>query len=230
MNKHGFRQRQIRDFCDDNIIMSANSIIQEFIKLDNFFDSELLRDLFCQTHASIKTRLDKQMDVIGRDFCPEDDGEDGEENDSEKSEGYDDDVLEPYEFYFVSESLARHLYAKGELIARDFEMPIWGRQTTGQAIYLDNIIEIIFDEMHPATYDAFNALSVWEALKKVEWLQDAVKVIKSFQEANGSQDVSLLEFYENDGASLNDNIRDAIGEILKNNLFYHFTSLKSYGK
>jgi len=221
MNKHEFKQRQVRDFCEDNIIMSANSVVQEFTNLNNFSESELLTDLFCQTNASIKKRLDEQMDVVGRDFCPEDDSENGE--------SYDDDVLEPYEFYFVSESLARRLYDKGELIARDFAMPIWGRQTTGQAIYLDCVIESIFDEMHPATYDAFNPLSVWDALKKAEYLEDAVKIIKAFQEVNGSKDV-LLDFYENDGASLNENIRGAIGEILKNNLLCHFISLKTYNK
>ena len=52
--------------------------------------------------------------------------------------------LEIFEHWIVSEWFADQLEAKGEKVERDFAgQTIWGRTTTGQAIFLDSVVEDI---------------------------------------------------------------------------------------
>jgi hypothetical protein len=55
---------------------------------------------------------------------------------------------EIYEHWIVSDCLAARLEEHGERVLRDFfGMTVWGRTTTGQAIFLDYIISEIAAEM-----------------------------------------------------------------------------------
>lgn len=61
----------------------------------------------------------------------------------------DYDYTEAYEHWIVSDWLADKLEAKGEMILRDFlGLTIWGRCTTGQALYLDGVIGEIVEEVY----------------------------------------------------------------------------------
>jgi hypothetical protein len=74
-------------------------------------------------------------------YSNSDDSEDGSED------GSSSDSLEPgdiYEWWHVGSDLGRKLSREGEFVARIFGLHIWGRPTTGQAIYLDSVIENIF--------------------------------------------------------------------------------------
>jgi|SRR5690606_13379575 len=64
----------------------------------------------------------------------------------EQSENFTDQP-EIYEWYFVTNKLANDLEARGEVIIRYFNFPLWGRQETGQAILLDNVISDICESM-----------------------------------------------------------------------------------
>lgn len=58
------------------------------------------------------------------------------------------EYYEVFEFWLISDWLARKLEAKGEIITFDFYgLTIWGRTTTGQSISLDNVISEIFTEL-----------------------------------------------------------------------------------
>lgn len=59
----------------------------------------------------------------------------------------DCDPDEVYEHWVVSDWLARRLREKGETIGELFNLTIWGRQNSGQAILLDNVIAEIAAEM-----------------------------------------------------------------------------------
>jgi len=50
---------------------------------------------------------------------------------------YNDDVLE---WWLVTPTLARWLTAEDEIILEDLGCFWWGRQTSGQAIYIDSVI------------------------------------------------------------------------------------------
>ena len=54
---------------------------------------------------------------------------------------------EAFEHWIVSEFLAEKLREKGEIVGELFGLTIWGRCTTGQAIYIDRVIGEIAHEM-----------------------------------------------------------------------------------
>ncbi|MFK4131943.1 hypothetical protein ACI2KR_06565 [Pseudomonas luteola] len=58
--------------------------------------------------------------------------------------------IDPYEHWIVSDWLAAKLKREGEIIESDmlrtFNLNVWGRCTTGQAIYMDSVIEKIAQE------------------------------------------------------------------------------------
>jgi hypothetical protein len=55
---------------------------------------------------------------------------------------------EPYEHWIVSNWLASKLENKGEVVESYLGLMIWGRCTTGQAIYMDAVIEEICKEIN----------------------------------------------------------------------------------
>ena len=56
-------------------------------------------------------------------------------------QGYEDELREPLEFWIVSDQLASFLQERGELLTHYFEFWIWGRETSGQSIEMDAVIE-----------------------------------------------------------------------------------------
>lgn len=59
------------------------------------------------------------------------------------------DGSEIFEHWLVSDYLADKLEARGESVVRDvLGMTIWGRPTTGQAIYIDHVISEIVRDMN----------------------------------------------------------------------------------
>ena len=57
------------------------------------------------------------------------------------------DYLEMSEFHVVSKRLYELLKEKGELVAECLGMRIWGRYTSGQHIYMDAVIQDIWDDI-----------------------------------------------------------------------------------
>lgn len=58
----------------------------------------------------------------------------------------DPSINEIYEYWFVDDGFANLLREKGECVL-DSWIPIWGRCSTGQAIYLDGVIQEIAKEL-----------------------------------------------------------------------------------
>lgn len=54
-------------------------------------------------------------------------------------------IEEAYEWYAVTDWMAYQLQQNGEMVEDIFGMNIWGRAATGQAIYLDGVMEHIYD-------------------------------------------------------------------------------------
>lgn len=61
----------------------------------------------------------------------------------------DPEYIEAYEHWLVSGWLGEKLQARGEMVDDVFGLTIWGRTCTGQAIYMDSVIEEIYDEVFP---------------------------------------------------------------------------------
>lgn len=59
-----------------------------------------------------------------------------------------DDPIEVYEYWFVTDRLGEELEAKGEIVAHGFfGHTVWGRTCTGQAICMDHVIREIYAEI-----------------------------------------------------------------------------------
>ena len=58
-------------------------------------------------------------------------------------EDYPDEALE---HWLVSTWLANRLREEGEMVIDFMDLTIWGRTTSGQAIYIDSVIEDIFNK------------------------------------------------------------------------------------
>ena len=64
--------------------------------------------------------------------------------------GEEDDegnMAEVFEYWAVTSWFGEKLKAHGELVAEFFGLVIWGRQTSGQAIYVDAVIDDITREL-----------------------------------------------------------------------------------
>ena len=58
-------------------------------------------------------------------------------------EDYPDEALE---HWLVSNWLAERLREEGEMVIDFMDLTIWGRTTSGQAIYIDSVIEDIYNK------------------------------------------------------------------------------------
>lgn len=63
------------------------------------------------------------------------------------NESIDPEYIEVSEHWIVTEWLAEKLKQKGEVVEEYQGLTIWGRQATGQAIFLDGVIDEICNEM-----------------------------------------------------------------------------------
>lgn len=86
--------------------------------------------------------------AANHDDLPEDFEElyDDERIEWARDQGIDPDYPEAYEHWIVSGWLASRLKEKGEMVGEIFNLTIWGRTTTGQAILLDSVIQEIAEE------------------------------------------------------------------------------------
>ena len=58
-------------------------------------------------------------------------------------EDYPDEALE---HWIVSDWLGKRLQEHGEMVINFMDLTIWGRTTSGQAIYIDSVIEDIYNK------------------------------------------------------------------------------------
>lgn len=58
----------------------------------------------------------------------------------------EDEEPEIFEFWSVSDWLYDKLREKGEIVFECLDFYVWGRRTTGQALYLDDVIQEIAEE------------------------------------------------------------------------------------
>jgi hypothetical protein len=127
----------------DNMLSQASDDVVEI--------SDAVRaDVTAALPAIVADLVDEAADharqLAEENLCNLDDDECREICEAARLEPY---TREAYEHWLVSDWLADKLEEKGEMIARDLHgLTVWGRTTTGQAIYMDGVICEIFDELH----------------------------------------------------------------------------------
>jgi len=116
----GEYQEKVREFVSREVMHCASSLMFELISKAEHFP-------------------EYQDDLCSLAYQPA--------TEEEIAEGYEDGS-EVFEHWIISEWLGKRLQEKGEAVAFDlFDFTVWGRTTTGQALYIDNIICDIYDDV-----------------------------------------------------------------------------------
>lgn len=113
------------------------SIINIGIDIENKKEKLVNREILCNISFLVEELIgqEKYFDELIELFGQEDD------------EG---NLPEVYEYWIVTPWFVEKLKAQGELVTEFFNLGIWGRQTTGQAIYADAVIDDITRELFAA--------------------------------------------------------------------------------
>ena len=122
------RQQVLNEFVGREVYYCVSHLVSELVKEDK--------------------HIDELLGICSRPYTQDDVG------DHADLEDYQDDLIEALEHWIVSDWFADKLIAKGEMVTKDFlGLNIWGRTTSGQAIFLDGVIEQIYDSLGKQTDD-----------------------------------------------------------------------------
>jgi len=153
-----------RRFVEREVIYNVSTLIYELAKKAEVLDSEDYEELMRiiekpdyetaveddpNCHVQYSKKLDgyvwinKDTHEISESFGTYDEACEG----CVQANGLDYDYLEIYEHWIVSDFLARKLKAYGEAVGEILGLTVWGRATTGQAIYLDYVISRICEDL-----------------------------------------------------------------------------------
>lgn len=132
-------QRQVGAFVDREVILCVSVLVSELGKVEAIANEEDYHALHggivacedCDGEGNVFDTYLRSHDSPGR--CNECDG--GEV------------TQEVFEHWVVTDWLAMHLRARGEVVGEFMGLTIWGRQCTGQAIMLDSVIRDIWIEV-----------------------------------------------------------------------------------
>jgi len=152
-------QDQVRDMVNEHVLTNATMFISHLCDLDEWNCGDDLLNVLSKPNYEDAAR-DEGVEVEERpdgfyyaasESVPSYEGPYDSEQEAWAA-ACDENGIEPYrdeayEHWIVSDWLAMKLEAKGEMVADDLMgFTIWGRCATGQAIYLDYVMEQICAE------------------------------------------------------------------------------------
>ena len=134
------KQEALRNFVEKEVFECQSMLVEEAIKREFFswddvinfyrrFDGKLLSPNICSSCSQKASCLDSETGECETCF-------------EEKQE-----PQEIYEWWLVSRWLEFNLKMRGEPILSNEYGTWWGRCCTGQAIYMDGVIEEIYDKL-----------------------------------------------------------------------------------
>lgn len=139
-------QKILRKFVEREVVMLASDIVDALQQSNlEWFESWDITNLYRYPCSECGGEMKQQYDSDDHNMpldiwiCESCNHTTNDEPDTE--------MQEVYEYWFVSKFLAEKLEEKGEVIIKEFNHPIWGRCTTGQAIFLDGVMGNIGEEM-----------------------------------------------------------------------------------
>jgi hypothetical protein len=118
----------------DDVIFSSNSQNSSIINLGREKDWLVSREVLCNASMLMQELFtqDKYFEELSGFIGQEDD---------------DGNIPEIFEYWIVTPWFFEKLQAQGELVVEFFDLLIWGRQTTGQLISVDGVIEDIVKDL-----------------------------------------------------------------------------------
>jgi len=127
------RQQNAKRVVESHIYACASTLIYELSQKPEYMDDLL----------ALQTRTAWECDSCGHQDADRDEldecCDEAQAGDSTQSET----ELEVYEHWIVSDWLGRQLVKRGEIVGEFMGLTIWGRTCTGQAVYLDEVIQDI---------------------------------------------------------------------------------------
>lgn len=130
------KQRQLEAFVNREIIMLASQLVEDLLQISMHGDKssggielDNIENLYITDEATAKN--------FGYDSL-------------EAMQDAGEDQQEIYEWWFVTKWLYEDLREAGEPVINSDYGYLWGRTCTGQAIYMDGIIEQIYDQLDAA--------------------------------------------------------------------------------
>lgn len=150
-------ENEIRDFVSREVIYCVSSLVSTLAQTaaengklaDGTYYEDIL-EICVQDDWQSPAEHEGWEEVDGRIIKKD---EDGTLIVADWREACEQDNLDPYqheayEHWIVTGWMASKLAEKGEMVARDIcGLTIWGRTTTGQAIYMDGVIQQIYKEL-----------------------------------------------------------------------------------
>jgi len=125
MSSHEHEQRELRNFVDREVLLNQSYLVEALFR-DELISWEEVENLY----ATCRERGDELCEGCQA-------GKDCEAT----------EIQEIYEWWVVSNWLAEKLSEHSEPILESAYGVWWGRTTTGQAIWLDDVISGIWDEI-----------------------------------------------------------------------------------
>lgn len=142
------KQRELSKFVDREVHYCASMLISELYQHEKHLD-DLAPIMSYQPKFGANGSREGTCSRCGAKQTPLD----GIDNDYDTClDCYDPDQIEALEHWIVSDRLADQLEEQDEMVLRDFlGLTLWGRTCSGQAIFLDGVIECIYDKMNQNT-------------------------------------------------------------------------------
>jgi len=155
---HNMENSDLYNLLDEYLLLSDSKLDNKYINKDESIeviknDKYMVKDYYNSVIDVLNKNslLDDDQDALNRELILKDIEESKYFNHEEfrNEHNVDYDYKEAYEFYVVSDYLARKLQERGEMISFDIMgFTVWGRCTSGQAILLDSVIsEICYDDL-----------------------------------------------------------------------------------
>jgi len=151
-------QNTVKDFVDREVYSNVTDMVQDLIETDKidlfeyltpkciYEGEEYTQEEIDKIIEDLDEKIDQLNDELHETISEEQEIE-IEEKISQMEEKIEelgdldfDEYPEPLEYWIVSPFLAEKLKDRGEVIIDEYMAPIWGRETSGQAILLDSVI------------------------------------------------------------------------------------------
>lgn len=131
------KQRQLEAFVDREVIMNASQLVEDLLQAASSegkgfggIEIDNIENLYITDEA---TAIDYGFDSL------------------EEMQDAGEDLQEIFEWWFVSRWFYEKLRKAGESVIESDYGYLWGRTCTGQAIFLDSVIEDIYDSLQAET-------------------------------------------------------------------------------
>lgn len=127
------KQRKLQAFVDREVIMLASQLVVDLIK-SSMYDNKIFGGIELDNIENLYITDDATAKEYGYDSL-------------EAMQESGEDQQEIFEWWFVTEWFYQQLRKRNQPVLKSDYGYLWGRTCTGQVIYMDGVIEKIYDDL-----------------------------------------------------------------------------------